>query len=169
MEQPDGFKIHGQERKVLKLKRAIYGLKQAARAWWIELDKSLHEFGFKRIYADAGIFICQHNDGTFAIMMAYVDDIIVTGPNKMLIYSRKKLFMEKWECHDLGQCSEFLRSRICYENGKIYLDQCPYVDKILERFGLANASTLKLLSLPAIGLSPLMVPVRHNVGRFINQ
>ena len=71
--------------------------------------------------------------------MAYVDDIIVTGPNKMLIYSRKKLFMEKWECHDLGQCSEFLRSRICYENGKIYLDQCPYVDKILERFGLANA------------------------------
>jgi len=32
MEQPKGFKIHGQERKVLHLCRAIYGLKQAALA-----------------------------------------------------------------------------------------------------------------------------------------
>jgi len=33
MEQPEGFKIHGQERKVLHLCRAIYGLKQTALAW----------------------------------------------------------------------------------------------------------------------------------------
>ena len=32
MEQPEGFKIQGQERKVLRLRRAIYGLKQAALA-----------------------------------------------------------------------------------------------------------------------------------------
>ena len=32
MEQPKGFKIHGQERKVLHLHQAIYGLKQAALA-----------------------------------------------------------------------------------------------------------------------------------------
>jgi len=37
MEQPEGFKIHGQERKVLHLRQAIYGLKQAALAWWKEL------------------------------------------------------------------------------------------------------------------------------------
>ena len=35
MEQPEGFKVKGQEGKVLCLKRAIYGLKQAALAWWI--------------------------------------------------------------------------------------------------------------------------------------
>ena len=34
MEQPEGFKIKGQEHKVLRLCRAIYGLKQAALAWW---------------------------------------------------------------------------------------------------------------------------------------
>ena len=33
IEQPEGFKIYGQERKVLHLCRAIYGLKQAALAW----------------------------------------------------------------------------------------------------------------------------------------
>ena len=30
MEQPEGFKIPGQQHKVMRLKRAIYGLKQAA-------------------------------------------------------------------------------------------------------------------------------------------
>jgi len=33
MEQPEGFKIHGQKRKVLCLRQAIYRLKQAALAW----------------------------------------------------------------------------------------------------------------------------------------
>ena len=33
MEQPEGFKIKGQEYKVLRLLRAIYGLKQAALQW----------------------------------------------------------------------------------------------------------------------------------------
>jgi hypothetical protein len=34
MEQPEGFKVQGQDRKVMRLKCAIYGLKQAALAWW---------------------------------------------------------------------------------------------------------------------------------------
>jgi Reverse transcriptase (RNA-dependent DNA polymerase) len=34
MEQPEGFKVKGQEGKVMHLKRTIYGLKQAALAWW---------------------------------------------------------------------------------------------------------------------------------------
>ncbi len=38
MEQPEGFKVKGQELKVLRLRRAIYGLKQASLAWWKELD-----------------------------------------------------------------------------------------------------------------------------------
>jgi hypothetical protein len=37
MEQPQGFKIKGQETKVWRLHRAIYRLKQAARAWWNRL------------------------------------------------------------------------------------------------------------------------------------
>jgi len=55
MEQPDGFKLKGQKRKVLRLCRAIYGLKQAALAWWKELDQSVQKLGFKHLYADAGL------------------------------------------------------------------------------------------------------------------
>ena len=61
MEQPMGFVIKGKEHLVLRLLRALYGLKQGARVWWIELDKSLKSFGFKRLYADAGIFVAQRH------------------------------------------------------------------------------------------------------------
>jgi len=114
MEQPQGFKVPGNEHKVLRLKKAIYGLKQAACAWWHELDQSLKALGFSHLYADAGIFVAKHADGTMVIILAYVDDIILTGPNTTLVASKKKLFMDKWECCDLGECREFLHMRIEY-------------------------------------------------------
>ena len=52
MEQPEGFKAKGQEHKVLRLLRAIYGLKQAALAWWKALDKSMAAMGCKRLLGD---------------------------------------------------------------------------------------------------------------------
>ena len=95
MEQPEGFKVKGQEDKVVRLNRAIYGLKQAALAWWKELDQSVKQLGFKRLYADAGIFVCRHKDGTILVMLAYVDDILFLGPDTSLLQSKKKLFMER--------------------------------------------------------------------------
>jgi len=139
MEQPQGFKVPGKEHKVLRLRKAIYGLKQAAHAWWHELDKSLKALGFSHLYADAGIFVAKHADGTMAIILVYVDDIIVTGPNTTLVASKKKLFMDKWECRDLGECKEFLRMRIDYRDWKTYIDQVPYLEKFLKRFGMADA------------------------------
>jgi len=57
MEQPEGFKIHGQKQKVLCLCQAICGLKQAALAWWKKLLTSMCKIGFERSQSDAGIFI----------------------------------------------------------------------------------------------------------------
>ena len=43
MHQPEGFKLKGQENKVLCLHCALYSLKQAALAWWRELESSMKE------------------------------------------------------------------------------------------------------------------------------
>ena len=56
MEQPKGFAIPGQERKVLRLWHALYGPKQASLAWWHTLDESLKELRFKCLKSEAGIF-----------------------------------------------------------------------------------------------------------------
>jgi len=139
MEKPQGFKVPGNKHKVLRLKKAIYGLKQVACTWWHELDQSLKALSFSCLYADAGIFVAKHTDRTMVIILTYVDDIILTGPNAAQVTSKKKLFMDKWECCGLGECREFLHMRIEYQGGKTYLDQVPYLENFLKCSGMADA------------------------------
>jgi hypothetical protein len=42
----------------MRLKKAIYGLKQAALAWWKALDGSMAKIGCTRLVSDSG-YICQ--------------------------------------------------------------------------------------------------------------
>ena len=46
MVQPEGFVAKGQEQKVCKLQRSIYGLKQASRSWNIRFDEAIKSYGF---------------------------------------------------------------------------------------------------------------------------
>ena len=44
--QPPGFAVKGEEHRVLQLRRALYGLRQAPRAWNTKLDATLGKLGF---------------------------------------------------------------------------------------------------------------------------
>jgi len=139
MEQPEGFKIPGQQHKVMHLKRTIYGLKQAALAWWKVLDKSMAALGCTRLLSDSGLFV---NEQKTIVVIVYVDDVLFLGANKKDISSLKERFMRIWECRDLGDTKEFLRMRIIKKNGSIFLDQKDYLQKVLQRFNLINAKTV---------------------------
>ena len=78
------------------------------------------------------------------IIVAYVDNILFVGPNKSYILSRKQLFMAKWECCDLGNCQEFLCMHIKHRSKVILLDQCSYLDKVVEHFSIKNAKYVQI-------------------------
>ncbi|KAL7281533.1 hypothetical protein ACG7TL_004850 [Trametes sanguinea] len=141
MEQPEGFVAKGQERKVLRLLRALYGLKQAGRAWWSTLNQSMKELGFSRLVSDPGLFICKDKNGQLVIVVVYVDDALFCGPDKALVEKMKAKFMKKWECRDLGEVKEFLRMRIQRSGSMIRIDQCAYLEKVLQRCGMQNAKS----------------------------
>jgi hypothetical protein len=141
MRQPEGFKARGQENKVICLQRAHYGLKQAGLAWWKELNSSMNELGFKRLMSDAGLFVCKYFK-EIIIAIVYVDDAMFFGKNKAQVNFKKKLFMDKWECRDLGEVKEFLCTRITQKEKDIHLDQHDYLDKMLERFSMTNAKSV---------------------------
>ena len=52
MEQPEGFAKKGNEDLVCKLKKSIYGLKQASRQWYIKFNNTITSFGFKENIVD---------------------------------------------------------------------------------------------------------------------
>jgi hypothetical protein len=140
MEQPEGFHVPGRERDVLKLLRALYGLKQAGLAWWRTLRESMIKLGFQGLTSDAGLFIYRDEHG-FVIAVIYVDDAIFCGPNPSLVKDLKSKFMQRWECRDLGDVTEFLRMRIIREGSKVHIDQCTYLDTVLQRCGMQDAKS----------------------------
>ena len=73
------------------LKHAIYGLKQAALAWWKVLDKSISELGFTCLHSDSGIFV---NKDQSIVIIVYVDDVLFLGVDKKKLLKTKELFMK---------------------------------------------------------------------------
>jgi hypothetical protein len=62
MSQSEGFVAPGQEQKVCRLIKYLYGLKKALRAWYIKIDKHNLEKGFTRFPFDSNIYL-KENDG----------------------------------------------------------------------------------------------------------
>ena len=48
MVQPDRFIAEGREHMLCKLKKSIYGLKQASRSWNIRFDQAIKSYGFEQ-------------------------------------------------------------------------------------------------------------------------
>ena len=140
MEQPKGFHVPGREREVLRLLCALYGLKQVGLAWWRTLRESMIELGFEGLVSDAGLFVYRDKHG-FVIAVIYVDDAIFCDPNKALVKQLKDKFMQRWECRDLGDVTEFLHMRIIKEGSTVNIDQCAYLDTVLEQCGMQDAKS----------------------------
>jgi hypothetical protein len=126
---------------VICLQCALYGLKQAGLAWWKELNSSMNELGFQRLVSDAGLFVCKDYK-EIIIAIVYVNNAMFFGKNKAQVDSKKKLFMDKWECRDLGEVKEFLCMHITRKGKDIHLDQHDYLDKVLEHFSMTNAKSV---------------------------
>ena len=143
MEQPEGFKVKGQEHKVLCMYKALYGLKQAVLQWWKELQKSMAQLGFKHAQSNASIFIHTATNGEKVITVIYIDDAGFMGFNIAPVKEKKQAFMARWKCHDLGKLKEFLGITIKCIGQKVMLDQTVYLDKVLEHFGMTNVIPAK--------------------------
>ena len=142
MEQPEDFIVKGQERKVCQLRKAIYGLKQAALQWNKQLHKSLLEMGFTCCIADPGTYYKITGD-TIIILLIYVDDALFMDSNKGQLLDHKKKFMKWWESCDLDEAKEYLGIRLTrdYKAHMITLDQTHYAKKVAKCYVSLYLST----------------------------
>ena len=76
MEQPEGTVEEGNEGKVMKLLKCLYGLKQSPRQWNIFIDRVLKQLGFTRLKSDVGIYVKGKGENAVYIAL-YVDDLFM--------------------------------------------------------------------------------------------
>jgi len=78
MYEPPGFVDNKNPGYVCKLNKALYGFKQAPRAWNARFASYVKMMGFKQSKCDASLFVYkQGND--MAYLLLYVDDIMLTA------------------------------------------------------------------------------------------
>jgi hypothetical protein len=88
MQVPEGFVNYYSGNVVLKLKRTIYGLKQAAYAFWRELLKAFKAMHFQRSKADPCLYYKWNDDGLI-LWISWVDDCLVAGNEKQVLNTKK--------------------------------------------------------------------------------
>nr|GEV17578.1 retrotransposon protein, putative, Ty1-copia subclass [Tanacetum cinerariifolium] len=140
MVQPEGFIDPKHPRKVCKLQRSIYGLKQASRSWNKRFDEKIKRFGFTQNFDEPCVY--QKASGRNVIfLILYVDDIIIMG-NHILSFQSVKAYLGKYfAMKDLGEAAFILGIKIYRDRSRrlIGLCQSAYMDKILKRYRMDNS------------------------------
>ena len=115
MDQPKGFVTPGQERKVCKLVKSLYRLKQATKQWYEKFDKVILSNGFNINNSDK----CVHKkkfDDTCFILCLYVDDIPIFGSNLAVIDDSMNFLSSNFDMKDLGPTNVILGIKIIKSN-----------------------------------------------------
>jgi hypothetical protein len=141
MQQPQGYEVKGKENLVCRLKKSLYGLKQAPRQWYLKFDRFMTEQGYSRCHSDHCVYFKKLENGSFIILLLYVDDMLVAGSNMQDINVLKKKLANSFAMKDLGAAKKILGMRITRDrkNRKLTLSQGEYTEKVLERFRMQNA------------------------------
>lgn len=140
--QPEGFEVSGQENKVYKLLKALYGLRQVPRAWYEKLNACLVSLGFSKCPYEHAVYTRKEGDDSM-IVAVYVDDLLVTGSKVSMITEFKREMSQKFEMSDLGQLNYYLGIEVTQGAGFIELKQAGYARKILEKAGLGSCNPAK--------------------------
>ncbi|GKG03567.1 retrotransposon protein, putative, ty1-copia subclass, partial [Tanacetum coccineum] len=104
MVQPEGFVDPNHPRKVCKLQRSIYRLKQALRSWNKRFDKEIKRFGFAQNLDELCVYQkASGSNVTFIIL--YVNDIIIMGNHIPSLQSVKDYLGKCFAMKDLGEAA----------------------------------------------------------------
>lgn len=133
MEAPKGLNIE-EENMICRLKKSLYGLKQASRVWNKKFTKFLSDFNMVQSKADPCVFSGRVN-GIKVILLLYVDDGLILSKCKKTLEAVINHLSNNFEMtrgsdgHYVGM--EIHRDR---KRKTIFINQSAYIKKIVENF-----------------------------------
>nr|KYP52516.1 Retrovirus-related Pol polyprotein from transposon TNT 1-94 [Cajanus cajan] len=134
---------------VFKLKKSIYGLKQASRSSFNKFSTTLLSHGYKQSKFDYSLFT-KGTNSNFIALLVYVDDIVIASPSNDVISHTKIILQKYFRLKDLGDLKFFLGLELSKSKEGIFMCQRHYTMSILEDCGM-------------LGCKPSSIPMESNL------
>lgn len=135
-ELPEGYRIPG---KCVKLKRALYGLKDSPLLWYNELSTTLRENELIASKEEPCLFF---NRDRSILLIFYVDDILSLYHRNYASQAHRVIqaLKQRYNIEEKGPVSWFLGVRVIRDRKRrtITLVHDEYIDKIAKKFDLAE-------------------------------
>ena len=96
---------------VCKLKKSIYGLKQASRQWYYKFHQVITSYGFEANVVDDCVYH-KFSGSKYIFLVLYVDDILLASKDIAFLQETKRFLTKIFEMKDLGEVSFVLGIKI---------------------------------------------------------
>ena len=103
-----------------------------------DVSEHLVKTGFQQSIADPSVFFKWKN-GKLNVVSIYVDDLILVVDMLEDLQKTKAELSARFKMKDLGQLRYCLGIVCDVSDGKICINQKPYIDNLVRRFGLSDA------------------------------
>lgn len=119
--QPEGFVVKGKEDCVYRLHKALYGLRQAPRAWYSGIDTYFTQLGFICSLNEPTVYSKKEGDNSILLLFLYVDDILYMGYSEKKLKELRSSMMNTFEMSDLGPMRYFLGLEVVLKRSSIFM------------------------------------------------
>ena len=128
---------------IYKLRKSLYGLKQASRNWNNDINHYIIDNGFTRLEADPCIYVKNIeinvngvNTTKYLMVALYVDDLLIAGFTKNMVTQLECIFEAKYKMKKLNAIKQLLGMGIFHDKirNTIYITQQQYIERIVKSF-----------------------------------
>ncbi|GKD47740.1 zinc finger, CCHC-type containing protein [Tanacetum coccineum] len=124
----------GNENKMCKLIRSLYGLKHVPKQWHQKFDEVVLSNVYLLNQADKCVYSKFDESGKGVIICLYVDDMLIFGIDQVQVDLTKEFLSSKFSMKYMGEADVILGIRIKHESNKIAISQSQYIEKVLKKF-----------------------------------
>ncbi|PLW23871.1 hypothetical protein PCASD_14694 [Puccinia coronata f. sp. avenae] len=119
--------------KIMRLKKAMYGTRQAARCWWKFFSSKMRDIGFTASELEPSLYFCRRGL-EFVVIWLHVDDGFAMGSSQNVLDDLHQAISMQMEVKWSESVDKIVGINISHQDNNILLDQHLLVDQILRDY-----------------------------------